>query len=115
METFETIAIAFSVVILGLLLVGCYLVVRDTIRQKGVWAINLRPPTECPMCGFPVPLFRIPKNRNQALWGGCTCSGCGCEYDRWGELVAKQSFPAKIDEQPKQPNTNINRRDEPHA
>ncbi len=120
MELLDTIAISFSGVVFILLLVACCLMVRDTIRQKGCWAINLRPPKTCPKCDTPAPLVRIPKNRSQALWGGCTCTGCGCEYDRWGEPVEKQPFPAKwsakLDDSPaatdriKRPSIDIERK-----
>ncbi len=42
---------------------------------------------ECPECGEPVPKFRKPANRRQALWGGWTCSKCGCELDRRGRKI----------------------------
>ena len=42
---------------------------------------------KCPECGESVPKFRKPANRRQALWGGWTCSQCGCEMDRRGRKI----------------------------
>jgi hypothetical protein len=47
----------------------------------------LIPPKKCPLCGEPLPRFRRPANRRQALWGGWTCPRCGCEVDRAGRMV----------------------------
>lgn len=68
------------------LLIGLILIVRDTIRKRGRWGINLRP-VFCPDCGLPAPAIRKPKNARQTMWGGCTCTGCGTEYDKWGYPV----------------------------
>ncbi len=42
---------------------------------------------KCPECGEPLPKFRKPANRRQALWGRWTCPNCGCEVDRRGRKV----------------------------
>jgi predicted RNA-binding Zn-ribbon protein involved in translation (DUF1610 family) len=68
------------------LAVGGFLVVRDTVRQRGKWGINAKQ-VYCPECGEPAPAIRTPKNRRQALWGGHTCDRCGIEYDKWGDPV----------------------------
>lgn len=78
--------IALSVAVLGGLLIGAVLVVRDSIRRRGNWGLNFQP-VVCPRCGEPAPAVRVPKNRRQTLWGGCTCAECGCEYDKWGNEV----------------------------
>ena len=46
------LAIGLSVVVFGLLITGVVLMVRDTIRKKGNWGINLSPPA-CRSCGEP--------------------------------------------------------------
>ncbi len=69
-----------------LLLVGLGLMVRDTVRRRGRFGVNLRP-VRCPECGEPAPAVRVPKTLRQTLWGGCTCGRCGAEYDKWGEPV----------------------------
>ena len=45
------------------------------------------PRPKCPGCGEQMPRFRKPANRRQMLWGGWTCSQCGCEVDRRGNKV----------------------------
>ena len=68
------------------LVVGLGFVIRDTVRRKGNWGINLKPVT-CPCCGEPAPMVRAPKNLRQVMWGGMTCDNCGLEYDKWGNAV----------------------------
>jgi hypothetical protein len=81
------LVIVISVVVFGLLLVGGFLVARDTIRGRGGWGIN-RQPLFCPRCEAYPPFVRLPRNLNQMLWGGCTCEDCGTEYDKWGREIA---------------------------
>ena len=41
----------------------------------------------CQVCNLAVrPLVRWPRTRQQFLWGGWTCRGCGSELDRHGNL-----------------------------
>ena len=49
----------------------------------------LQSPKKCPECEEPIPKFRTPANSRQALWGGWTCSHCGCEIDRRGRKIGK--------------------------
>src|SRR5262245_3925672 len=77
-----------TVFFLGLA-IGGVLVVRDTVRKRGRWGINLRP-VRCPECGEPAPTIRRPKNRRQTLWGGCTCEKCETEYDKWGQPILNE-------------------------
>jgi hypothetical protein len=83
------------IVMVGVLLFGLVLVVRDTIRRRGNWGINFKSPA-CTECGEPVPLVRKPANWRQALWGGWTCSQCGFELDKWGRPVENQETLAKF-------------------
>jgi hypothetical protein len=83
-----------ALLLFGVLIVGLFFVVRDTIRRRGNWGINLRP-AECVKCGEPAPLIRKPTSFRQAMWGGWTCKYCGYELDKWGCPVADQPFPAK--------------------
>ncbi len=80
--------VAVAVIMTVVLMTGAALVVRDTLRKHGRWGINLRP-VHCPECGEPAPVVRRPKNRRQALWGGCTCEVCGLEYDKWGRAITE--------------------------
>ena len=50
----------------------------------------VKKPVDCPDCGEPMPRFRKPANRRQALWGGWTCPKCGCEVDRKGRKVEEK-------------------------
>lgn len=84
----------FALALFGLLIFGAVLIVRDTIRKRGNWGINLAPPA-CKQCGAPPPGVRVPANFSQAMWGGWTCPQCGLEVDKWGEAVNQQPFPAK--------------------
>jgi hypothetical protein len=88
-------AIALSVVVFGLLITGAVLVVRDTIRQRGRWGLNLKAPN-CRHCQAPMPPVRIPANARQAMWGGWTCKQCGLEVDKWGEPIPDQTRQAKF-------------------
>lgn len=46
---------------------------------------NLRP--KCPQCGAQQPVFRVPKDWRQLLFGGWTCKKCGCRMDRTGKKI----------------------------
>ena len=93
------VVVAILVPLASLLALGGYLIVRDTIRQKGRWGINTRIP-ECKKCGEPLSAVRVPKSWRGALWGGWTCPECGLELDKWGEPYPHQPRPArwKVDE-----------------
>jgi hypothetical protein len=93
-DLFVVLVIGAGILVFGLLLTGAVLVVRDTIRKRGRWGINLSPP-ECRQCGTAAPVVRKPANMRQAMWGGWTCAECGLELDKWGHPVDDQSFPAK--------------------
>lgn len=80
------IILPLSGLVLLTLVVGAVLVVRDTTRRSGNFGFNTEQ-VHCPRCGEPAPIFRSPKNWRQSLWGGCTCTKCGAEYDKWGQLV----------------------------
>jgi hypothetical protein len=43
----------------------------------------------CPKCDQVQPKVRKPKNIRQVLWGGNTCSNCGCEMNRFGREITK--------------------------
>ena len=63
---------------------------RRVIRawpSSGKWGINRNPAEKCPRCGKALPKVRIPRNLRQLAWGGWTCSGCGCEADKYGTPI----------------------------
>ena len=62
------------------------LIVFVVVAVIFIWAVIKLRKVRCPVCGTKPPLLRIPKNRYQALWGGWTCSKCGAELDRNGQL-----------------------------
>ena len=69
------------------LLIGFIWVIINTIQRKGRMGINFDK-VVCPKCGTGMPSIRKPRNRRQFLWGGGTCSNCGCEMDKWGKEIA---------------------------
>jgi hypothetical protein len=77
----------FELILFAVLLLAFVPVVIGTIRRRGRWGINMKP-IHCPQCGEPAPKIRKPKNLNQAMWGGVTCTKCGQEYGKWGQPVA---------------------------
>lgn len=86
-------AITFPVLLGGILLI-LGLMLRDTIRQRGNWGINVKR-VVCTQCGTPMPMVRKPANWRQTLWGGGTCPECGFELDKWGRPIEGQNTPAK--------------------
>ncbi len=91
---FALLAVCAGVVVFGLLVTGAVLMIRDTVRRRGRWGLNLQPAV-CLKCGTPAPVVRVPASFSQALWGGWTCAQCGFELDKWGHPVSEQPFPAK--------------------
>jgi hypothetical protein len=63
--------------------IGVSLVMLTFWPRKGKWGINLKP-VNCPCCGDPMPRYRWPANKRQAMWGGWNCRRCGCEMDKYG-------------------------------
>ena len=59
------------------------MLVRGT-QEKTKMGINLKPPTNCPVCAMPLAKVRIPRSRAEALWGGWTCTRCETALDKWG-------------------------------
>lgn len=41
----------------------------------------------CPKCNTKQPIFRIPKNLKQTVFGGRTCPKCATELDQFGNIV----------------------------
>ena len=76
------------IVICGALVVGLALVIHGTLA-KHKWGINLDS-VSCPRCNTLLPVMRMPRSLQQAMWGGWTCGTCGAEVDKWGREVASQ-------------------------
>lgn len=54
--------------------------------MKKDMGINLKK-VNCPDCGDEQPVFRIPEDVYQFLWGGWICKNCGCKMDKYGKNV----------------------------
>jgi hypothetical protein len=92
---FALFAILIALVVVGALITGVVLMVRDTKRQRGVFGINTSAPV-CARCDSPAPMVRAPANFRQFLWGGWTCQRCSLELDKWGRPIAGQDFPPSL-------------------
>jgi hypothetical protein len=99
-----TVVMCIVAVVFVPLLLGLFLMIRDTRRGYGRWGIN-REPIYCPRCDEPAPTVRVPANWRQMLWGGVTCRECGCEYDKWGKPieVAPEFDPSPFRPSPRRP------------
>ncbi|MFQ3592337.1 MAG: hypothetical protein SNJ82_03990 [Gemmataceae bacterium] len=102
-EELQVTLLAIPAIVMALLLLtGLVLVVRDTVRGRGIWGINPRP-VHCPRCGEPAPVVRVPANSRQFWWGGATCKECGTEYDKWGiEVAVGPRIPPVAEQTPMQ-------------
>jgi len=88
MHNTNTLVWVFLIIVVSIG-IALSLVVIDTVRQKGRFGINLGVPN-CPKCSQKVPVIRKPKTIRQFLWGGGTCTKCGCEIDKWGNEIRQE-------------------------
>lgn len=72
----------------ALLLIGFFFYFRKQTKEKSKLGINLGT-VYCPNCNQKQPTVRLPKNVNQFLYGGNTCSNCKTEMDKYGQEVLK--------------------------
>lgn len=72
-------------ILFGILLAASVLVMHGTVA-KNRWGINPGP-VGCPVCGEVLPGRRVPRNLREALWGGCSCTSCEVEVDKWGRML----------------------------
>ena len=56
-------------------------------KRKSKYGLNFKR-TYCPVCSTKQPIVRVPKNRNQILYGGNTCSKCQTELDKYGDVIS---------------------------
>jgi hypothetical protein len=70
------------ILILVVLVAGFFFILAQT-KAKGRWGLSFsrRP---CPRCGTLPPMIRKPTSKEEVLWGGWTCSNCGCRVDKYG-------------------------------
>jgi ribosomal protein L37E len=88
----RVIAIAFRVLVWWPCVFFFGLIMRDTTRQGGKWAINLKRPV-CSQCGMPLRRMRF-LSCYQWIWDGWTCHECGFEM-KWGRPVKEQNALAR--------------------
>jgi hypothetical protein len=94
-------------VIFGLLAMGGAVVIYGTL-VKNRWGINAGN-IACQRCHTSLPKVRQPQSLREELWGGCTCTTCGAELDKWGRELQggtsrpKTPRPSLKDEQTKEP------------
>jgi hypothetical protein len=80
------IIILINIIIYLLFFTGLILFIISTIRRSGRWGINLKP-IYCPKCKTQAPKMRISSSIQEFLWGGWTCTNCGCKMDKWGKEI----------------------------
>ena len=85
----RVISVAFRVLVWWPCVYFFGLILRDTARQCGKWAINLKRPV-CTQCGM---LLRS-MSWHQWAWGGWTCHECGFAM-KWGRPVKEQKVLAR--------------------
>ena len=95
MTSDDLLNIAGVTAFVGVVSLFGFLIVRDTIRQRGMWGLPHKKAI-CGQCGTAMPMhFRIPTSWRQAMWGGWTCAECGFELDKFGRPTKEQNTLAK--------------------
>lgn len=89
----KIVSIAFHMLVWWSFVFFFGLIMRDTIRRGGRWAINLKL-SVCPQCGTSLRTMRflIWLQRTFGCW---TCHECGFELTKWGRPVKKQNSLAR--------------------
>ncbi len=83
----EDVFFGFVVLIVLLIFFSVlFKVIVSSVKRQGIWGINFIPPN-CPDCAKKLPVIRNPASFRQAMFGGATCSSCGCEADKWGNKI----------------------------
>lgn len=75
----------FKIILYTLLIFGFFLYFRHQSKKQSNMGINLRR-VVCPKCNTKQPIIRIPKNSEQAMFGGTTCPNCNTELDKYGNV-----------------------------
>jgi ribosomal protein L37AE/L43A len=96
-----TLSILLFFLLCGGALFLLFLIFRDTKRKQGNWGIPFKRAT-CPQCEMKSPFSRIPTSFRQAMWGGWSCSICGCEMDKWGKEIPTENQTQNSQRQIKQ-------------
>jgi hypothetical protein len=57
--------------------------IHHQTRTKGRFGIGPFK-VDCPVCTTPQPFFRKPGSMQELMFGGYTCTHCGCAIDKYG-------------------------------
>lgn len=76
-----------KLLIYAVIIVGLVIWFRRAGRNQSKWGINLNR-VNCPVCQTQQPIMRVPKGRDQILWGGTTCPKCQTNLDKYGKIVS---------------------------
>lgn len=85
------LAISFSV---GICVFGAGLILRDTIRQRGMHGINFKR-VVCPQCGTHLRRGITWPSWKECWYSGWTCHECGLELNQYGRPWKEQNTLAK--------------------
>ena len=70
-----------------ILIIGFIIFIRrKNNRDSSIWKINTKR-VICPNCKTKQQIVRMPKNTQQALFGGTTCPKCDTELDKFGNII----------------------------
>lgn len=67
--------------------IGFIIFLWKSTRDKLKFGINLKR-VYCPICNTKQPIIRVPKNQQQALYGGTTCPNCQANLDKYGDIIS---------------------------
>jgi len=81
-------------VCVGIVVFPACLVLRDTIRRRGIWGINFKR-IVCPQCGTRLRRGITFPNFKEYAYGGWTCHECGIELSQYGRPWKEQNTLAK--------------------
>jgi len=63
-----------------------FLIINQFRKKKDKLGVNLDK-VNCPKCGKEQASIRLPKGKEEILWGGWTCPNCGCKMDKFGKEI----------------------------
>ncbi|MES2650913.1 MAG: hypothetical protein V4663_04195 [Bacteroidota bacterium] len=69
-----------------IIIVVVIIILKRKSNSASKFGINLST-VYCPVCQTKQPQIRIPKNINQILYGGNTCTNCKTELDKYGNII----------------------------
>jgi ssDNA-binding Zn-finger/Zn-ribbon topoisomerase 1 len=72
----------YTVVTIG---VAVFFIVQS--KKKSKLGLNFKR-VYCPACNEKQPIIRIPRGKNQILYGGTTCPKCNASLDKYGDIIS---------------------------